>query len=610
MRLVLGVGLAWILTGAGQAQTTWTKVNEATDGQGQLIWGIAEGSPGVVAVGGGGRILHSANGTTWHRRVSGTTDWLVGVTYGMGRYIAVGDNGLILKSTDGVTWTRLASPATTARLNAVTYGQNKFVAVGEGGVVLVSTDGETWASTNAGVTGWLHGLVYAQGLWVTTGQAGAWAYSRDGVQWTKGSSGAGEMEAVVLDRCDTYKSGNYQYTEWFFLAVGGAGRVSLLNVYGYSYDNGASYTFSQWAADYSKWYQTRTTERLSSLVRVAGVYLATGGGGTLISTPSKSSSWTKIENATEGLLNATGTGWQRLVIGGENDRIYVSEELYASRLGNISTRGVAGVDASALFAGTVIRGSTPKRLLVRGVGPKLSDFAVSGALADPVLTVYNSAGEKLVSNASWGSNLNPKDITSAASQVGAFGLETGSKDAALVVSLNPGVYTFKLESASGKSGVALIEAYDLDEVRSEGPRAINISTRGRVGKGGDLMIAGLVVQGSGARRVLVRGVGPTLGSFGVPDTLADPVLEIYDAQGTLIMRNDNWEDEVTLWGETTDGTDLATAAAASGAFALQAKSKDAALVLNLVPGNYTLHLKGANDTEGNALIEAYEVPTE
>jgi len=157
----------------------------------------------------------------------------------------------------------------------------------------------------------------------------------------------------------------------------------------------------------------------------------------------------------------------------------------------------------------------------------------------------------------------------------------------------------------------LVEVYDVSaNAAVPTKQLINISTRGVVGTGDNVLVAGFVVAGNEPKRVLIRGVGRGLAAFHVSGTLDDPILKLYDAHNVVVARNDNWE--VTAQGDvlpmTTTAADVAAADNGSGAFALAPGSKDAALVVTLPPGQYSAIVSGANNTTGAAIVEVYELP--
>ncbi|HEY1107813.1 MAG TPA: immunoglobulin domain-containing protein, partial [Opitutaceae bacterium] len=254
------------------------------------------------------------------------------------------------------------------------------------------------------------------------------------------------------------------------------------------------------------------------------------------------------------------------------------------RLANVATRGIAGSGARTLTAGFVIAGTGGKDVLVRAVGPALSGFGVPGVLANPRLKLFKD-GAPVIENDDWALGGFSSQIAEAAARVGAFALPASSADAAVLLRLDPGAYTAQVSGATEAAGVALIEVYDAATAQAGGPKLINLSTRGEVGRDGDILIVGVVVSGDRAKKLLIRGIGPALGAFGVEGALADPQLQLYQGS-TLVRQNDNWS-------ESADATSLAEAARSVGAFTLLDGSKDAALLRYLTPGSYTAQIRGA-----------------
>jgi hypothetical protein len=266
-----------------------------------------------------------------------------------------------------------------------------------------------------------------------------------------------------------------------------------------------------------------------------------------------------------------------------------------ARLGNLSSRGETRAAAEAMIAGLVVQGSSPKPILFRASGPTLGAFGVADTLRDPQLVLY-SADRELARNDDWHAAPAAAAVTSAAARLGAFPFPAGSRDAALVLDLPPGAYTAHLVSADGTPGVGLLEAYDAGNPAS---RLVNLATRGRVSPGDGTLVVGLVVAEGAPRWFLIRGVAPGLATFGVEGTLPDPVLSVF-RDGTLVAQNDDWAQ--SYWQE-----ELAAVARQVQAFALDPSSRDAALLLQLPPGNYTVHLAGKGTATGTALGEIYEV---
>ncbi len=279
-----------------------------------------------------------------------------------------------------------------------------------------------------------------------------------------------------------------------------------------------------------------------------------------------------------------------------------------TRLVNISARvHVSANDADgSSIAGFVVTGDTPKQILIRGVGPSLAKLGVGSPVPDPQLTLYDNAGNVVATNRGWNGDA---AIAAADATVGAFELTSGSKDAALLMTLAPGVYTAQLQSGGG--GTALVEVYDVTGATSDATKQlVNISTRGYVGTGDDVMIGGFVIRGTQPKRLLIRGVGPGLVPLHVSGVLSDPVLTVYDAKNAVVAQNDNWGTPRAVSGSDApvSATDISAAVASVGAFGLPAGSKDAAAILTLPPGAYTAIVTGANGGTGSALVEVYELP--
>ncbi|MCX6953881.1 MAG: hypothetical protein NTV51_17160, partial [Verrucomicrobia bacterium] len=246
----------------------------------------------------------------------------------------------------------------------------------------------------------------------------------------------------------------------------------------------------------------------------------------------------------------------------------------------------------------------PKSVLIRAVGPALDAFGVAGALPAARLELFGGTPAiSLATNNGWG---NAAPVAAAAARSGAFALAPNSRDASILISLAPGPYTVVVSGDAGASGVALVEVYDASENAAPDQKVVNIASRGNAGSGDNTLTAGFVIAGSVPKRVLIRGVGPALGAFGVPGTLADPELKLINQPGAVIATNDNWGTPASA--TAADAAQIAAAATAVGAFAFAPGSKDAALLLNLAPGPYTVQLSGVGGAAGVALVEVYEVP--
>lgn len=271
-----------------------------------------------------------------------------------------------------------------------------------------------------------------------------------------------------------------------------------------------------------------------------------------------------------------------------------------SRLVNISTRSTVGTGDNVQIAGFVIGGLIPKQVLIRANGPALTALGLGGALADPVLELHSRTAT-LETNDDWSADATKANqIQGVAAKVGAQAWAAGSKDAAILTTLMPGAYSALCSGRNGGTGISLIEVYEVD---SGDAKLVNISSRTEVGTGNNVQIAGFVITGLNPLQVLVRASGPDLTKFGVSGVLANPVIELHDQKTSATLQtNDDWSTDAVTTAELED------AAALVGAQPLTRGSKDAAMLLTLNPGIYSIVVKGRNETTGIALVEVYVVP--
>lgn len=275
-----------------------------------------------------------------------------------------------------------------------------------------------------------------------------------------------------------------------------------------------------------------------------------------------------------------------------------------SRLANLSTRGSVPANGT-LTPGFVLRGDGSKQLVVRAVGPELANFGVGNAMSDPNMGIVplNGAVAEII-NDNWADASNAAEMASTSAGLGAFPLTSNSFDAAVLATVDlPNsqgnrAHTVQIRSGDGSAGITLAEVYDPDGA-GEFARLSNISARGFSGLGAEVLAPGFVIAGEGAKTMLIRVVGPTLAGFSVPGTMADPRLEVIPGDQTFtIAANDNW-------GGTAE---LKAAFVATGAFSFAGDgSLDAAVLVRLPPGAYTVRPTGASFGTGEILVEAYEV---
>ena len=270
----------------------------------------------------------------------------------------------------------------------------------------------------------------------------------------------------------------------------------------------------------------------------------------------------------------------------------------SSRLVNLSGRAETSAALGPIIGGFVVAGSSPRQMLIRGVGPALRRFGVDRTLNDPMLEVFDSNQQSALHNDNWGDNFRSGALREMFERVGAFSFADGSKDSALLVTLQPGLYTAVLRGLDSQdAGVGLVEIYDADGPNDA--RLSNLSIRAHVGVGENAVFPGLVIRGTEAQKLLFRAVGPSLASFGVSDPLPDPTIRLRAGEAVLDL-NDHWE--------STNADAIKDAAKKVGAFDLPSGSKDAALLVTLPAGSYTLQVEDTAGRSGTALVEVYRVP--
>jgi hypothetical protein len=273
------------------------------------------------------------------------------------------------------------------------------------------------------------------------------------------------------------------------------------------------------------------------------------------------------------------------------------------RLTGISSRGYCRDTNSLMIAGFVVSGGSERNLVARVIGPGLFPFGVTRYLPRPRLELHRAIDGgnwlKVAENTDWTEG-GAVFMNQRFAAVGNFALNPGTLDTAIARKTSAGNYTVIAQLGDGNPGVALIEIYDGDST-APGAELSSLSTRGYTGTGEDVLIAGFAIHTPDAGRLLVRGMGPSLATFGVGNVLQDPVLELYDGQGKLLLLADNWPDA----GNTAD---IITTSGRVGAFYPSPDNREAVLLVSLPGGAYTAILRGTNGGTGNSLIEVYRVP--
>ena len=288
-------------------------------------------------------------------------------------------------------------------------------------------------------------------------------------------------------------------------------------------------------------------------------------------------------------------GVARLLQDGSVDPTFVPEPSFIATgfALNLSTRAQAGAGPAALIGGFMVVGDAPKKVMIRAIGPSLasSSAPIKTPLGNPRVTLRDSSGEALAQNDDWKTTQTGGLITAnQAGEIEASGIApTQEKESAFIVTLPPAAYTAVLEGSDAVPGTALVEIYDLDSTAAA--RIANISTRGAVQTGENVMIGGVILGGAFPTEVLVRAMGPSLTQSGVSGALPDPQIGLYNANGFLVGSNDNWKRDNKAEIESTE--------------AAPTDDREAAIVTILQPGNYTAVVTGENGSTGIALVEFY-----
>jgi hypothetical protein len=273
-----------------------------------------------------------------------------------------------------------------------------------------------------------------------------------------------------------------------------------------------------------------------------------------------------------------------------------------STLGNISTRGFVQTGENVVIGGFIVQGHQIKRVIIRAIGPELTRYGVPNALANPTLELHDATGALIASNNNWATTIIGGIITTnQAEDIRNSGYAPSNElESAIFADLEPGKYTAIVRGVNNSTGVALADVYDLSPETYSVLR--NISTRGFVQAGDNVMIDGFIVAGTGPKRVLVRGIGPELTQYGITNPLANPGLELYDGTGTLIASNNDWQ--TTIIGGIITSSQVS--AIQNSGYSPTAAS-ESAIIANLQPGNYTAIVRGLNNTAGVALLDVYDL---
>ena len=258
------------------------------------------------------------------------------------------------------------------------------------------------------------------------------------------------------------------------------------------------------------------------------------------------------------------------------------------RLVQLSTRIQVGTGDNALIGGFIMRGPSPKRLLIRAIGPSTG---LAGALADPVLELHDHTGAIIANNDNWGAAANNQDIVDTTIA------PVSPNESAILMTLpsdpSAAAYTAIVRGANNTTGLGLVEVYDLDS--GPGSTLLNISTRGRVDLDPNALIGGFFLGGTESKRILIRAIGPSLAASNVPDFLVDPILERRNSNGALLDSNDDWVS-------SPDQAEIQASGVAP------TNSKESAVVKILPAGPFTAIVRGVGNTTGVGSVELYQLP--
>ncbi|WP_404423322.1 immunoglobulin domain-containing protein [Nibricoccus sp. IMCC34717] len=546
-------------------------------------------------VAGGGVYRSTDGGSTWSAFSTGISNpdtFFVWNIWETGRQLAVGaDGSLIAINVSGTMYRRGAGADAWTSVSAGTGAlvsvvgdrleAGRFFAVGGGGVFRSTDSGATWTKVLARAATRIETDAVVADR-VVVGTSDGVYLSRDaGATWEALDpllpSRIGNPVCFAGERVIAGSPGNGA----FWISIANSPPQILRDPLSQSAKQGGNVSFSvavsgatqlQWRKDGND-----LPGETSATLELTGVTAADAGRYSLLATNANGSVASQEAELRIGTLDTDGA-------------------LYS-----LSVRSVAGSDAETLIAGFVVAGARDIPILVRASGPALAPFGVSETLVNPGILLHRHDPDfDAASSANWSDGGVAQFMTALFDKVGAFRFPEGSLDAAVAAHVAPGRFSAVVNSNGGR-GIALVELYDISGDRlADSPSFKGISARSKVEAGGGALIAGFSIRGSSSLRLLVRASGPALEQFHVSGVLADPMLELYAASnGEKLVSNNDWH--------TDNGAEIASVAAAAGAFAFPPGSKDSALLYDLPPGGYTALCRGADGGTGVALIEVYVV---
>lgn len=618
---------------------TWTARTSALPSSPRQLGPISEGVSSVAfagtqffVLGNYGSITTSLDGTTWTRRSTGTVADLGAVLHDGNRFVASGSGGTILTSPDGTAWTQLTT-GSNADFNVLAYSGTRYVAAGFGGV-FQSANLTTWAAVAGTTSDRWTAIAYGGGRFVVANSATTLGTrtSTDGVTWSAATSiaGAGGNTNAIVHGNGLFvltMAGFGSTPAKIYTSVDGTGwtqrAADLLpigtSIFSLAFGNGRFVALtgnqrSLTSTDGLNWTSNALSSSFSlSRIRFAGgqFYATSSLYGATSYSSADGVTWSPVsdsfgpntlnnQNSSGGYPNFAFAGATVVAVGpaGMILRGGLPVASAAGRLINLSVLTDLATATDEFTLGYVVGGadtSGAKPLVIRAAGPSLGALGVPGTLTDPKLETF-AGSNKTGENDNWGGG---SDVAAAMAAVGAFPYSAlTSRDAAVAASISTRDNSVRVTGVAGATGAVIAEVYDASPAPSftaSTPRLLNVSVRKHLGTG---LTAGFVVGGASSARVLIRVVGPGLAAVGVPDTVVDPQLVLFNAQSVQIDTNNDWANAATI---TAAGNSV-------GAFPLPANSRDAALVATLPPGNYSVRATGVNSTSGVALVEVYELP--
>jgi hypothetical protein len=275
-----------------------------------------------------------------------------------------------------------------------------------------------------------------------------------------------------------------------------------------------------------------------------------------------------------------------------------------SKLVNLSTRAFVQTGDNVIIGGFIVQGTEVRRVIIRAIGPELTQYGIADVLANPRLELHDGSGALIASNDDWQTTILGGIITgNQVSDIQASDhAPTAASESAIIANLRPGNYTAIVRGVNNTIGVGLVEVYDLN--LSASSSLGNISTRSFVQTDEHVMIGGFIVRGTEPKRVIIRAIGPELGlpPYNIANALANPTLELHDGSGALIASNDDWQ--TTILGGIITGNQVSDIQASDHA---PTAASESAIIANLRPGNYTAIVRGVDNMTGVALVEVYVI---